>query len=275
MHYFIVPFRSLNSSKRPELLLTLLRRTLLNLACQTASDFHIVLVCTEAPDISYMPAGMVSIVGANLPIPTGITERRLDADTKIAIGAEHAFHLAQNDCDFSLMKVDADDLLAKDLLERATVMNFDHGFVINRGYLHRPNSMILWKHFRFHQICGSCASVVMRRRGEYIFDSPGFYADLFLKSYHPHIPAILERAGRPLDRLPFWAAVYALSYGENTSGNTLGFKWRPWRMQVVGKTLRCRFPGVADRIEWSGTSGVPPIAEGGRRAALIDTSPQS
>ena len=65
MHYFIVPFRSLNSSKRPELLLTLLRRTLLNLACQTASDFHIVLVCTEAPDISYMPAGMVSIVGAN------------------------------------------------------------------------------------------------------------------------------------------------------------------------------------------------------------------
>lgn len=269
MHYFIVPFRSLNSSQRPELLLTLLRRTLLNLACQTGGDFHIVLVCTEAPDIDYVPAAKLSIVEANLPIPTGITERRRDADTKVAIGAEHAFRLARNEGDFSLMKVDADDLLAKDLLERTGGMDIEHGFIINRGYLHRPNSPILWKHFRFHQICGSCASIMMRRRGEDIFASPGFYADLFLKSYHPQIPAMLQRAGRPLAMLPFWAAVYTLNYGENTSGNTVKRKWRPWRMQILARPIRDRFPGVADRFERS--RGDPPTAEKtGRSAALFD-----
>jgi hypothetical protein len=167
------------------------------------------------------------------------------------------------------MKVDADDLLAKDLLERVGGMDIDHGFVINRGYLHRPNSMVLWKHFRFHQICGSCASIVMRRRGEEIFDSPGFYADLFLKSYHPEIPGMLEQAGRPLVRLPFWAAVYTLNYGENTSGNTLGFKWRPWRMQFVGRTARDRFPGVSDRMATSEMPAIPRMAKAGRSEALV------
>jgi len=275
MHYFIVPFRSIDSSRRPDLLLTLLRRTLLNLASQTSGDFHIVLVCTEAPDIAYMAAGMVSIVEANLPVPTDIIGRRRDADTKIAIGAEHAFRLAGKSGDFSLMKVDADDLLAKDLLERAGRMNLDHGFLIDRGYLHSPNAIVLWKHFRFHQICGSCASVAMRRRGEDLFNSAGFYADMFLKSYHPQIPAMLERAGRPLGRLPFWAAVYTLNYGENTSGNTVKRKWRPWRMQILTQTVRDRFPGVADRLKWGETPGAPTVAEPGGSEALVDVGRRS
>ena len=147
-----------------------------------------------------------------------------------------------------------------------------HGFLIDRGYLHRPNSLILWKHFRFHQICGSCASVAMRRQGEDVFDGPGFYADLFLKSYHPQIPVTLARTGRPLDRLPFWAAVYTLNHGENTSGNTLGVKWRPWRMQFLGKSVRDRFPGVADRM---GRGEMPPAAAAaGPGEAVVDAGPR-
>ena len=275
MHYFIVPFRSLDSSRKPDLLLTLLRRTLLNLASQTSREFHVVLVCTEAPDIAYMPAGMVSVVEANLPVPTDIGGRRRDADTKIAIGSEHAFRLAGKDRDFSLMKVDADDLLARDLLERVGRMDVRHGFLIDRGYLHRPNSLVLWKHFRFHQLCGSCASVAMRRRGEDLFDGPGFYADLFLKSYHPQIPLTLEKAGLPLDRLPFWAAVYTLDYGENTSGNTVKRKWRPWRMRILTQAARDQFPGVADRLEWSEKSGAPTVTAAGRSEALVDAGRRS
>ena len=248
MHYFVVPFRSLNSSDKPEVLLTLLRRTLLNLAQQTVDSWHIVLVCTEAPVIDYLPTDRISIVETGLPIPTGITERRRDADTKIAIGGEEAFRLAGSAGDFSVMKVDADDLVSNDLLERTDRMQLDHGFVINRGYLHRPGSGILWKHFRYHQICGSCASLVMRRQGKSLHSSAGFFADLFLKSYHPEIPKILEAAGRPLTMLPFWAGVYTLDYGDNTSGNRLGFKWRPWRMEFVRGTIRQRFPGVADAL---------------------------
>jgi hypothetical protein len=235
--------------------LSLLRRTILNLSQQTFDDFHIILACTEAPVVDYISPEKITIVETGLPIPYGLAERRRDSDMKIAIGGEQAFHLAGGADDFSIMKMDADDLLSVDLLLRTSTMDIEHGFVIKQGYLHKPNSLILWKHFRFHQICGSCVSIVIRRRGKKMVTSPGFYADLFLNSFHRDIPEILKKKDKPLTFLPFWAGVYTLDYGENSSPNKLGFKWRPWRMEFVRPAICKRFPGVSDMVGKTGDAG--------------------
>jgi hypothetical protein len=165
-------------------------------------------------------------------------------NTKVAIAAEHAFAMAGNR-DFSIMKVDADDLIATDLLATAEQRAPAHGFVINRGYLQRLGSPVLWKHYRFHEICGTSVSLAMRRNGTAQFRSPGEFADLYLKNYHAKFPELLAGMGRPLSFLPIWGAIYTMDHGDNSSGNRLGRKWRPWRMEFVRPRIAREFPGVS------------------------------
>ncbi|MBZ9678122.1 glycosyltransferase family A protein [Mesorhizobium sp. ES1-1] len=244
MHYFVMPLRSVETVKDRHLFSSLLRRTIENVLCQTVKNFRLILVCSERPELGYVPADRITVVETNLPIPTDIAARRRDMNQKIAIGAEQAFLLAGND-DFSIMKIDGDDLLAADLLEKAGLFAESNGFVINKGYLQRLGSRILWKHYRFHEICGSCASVTMRRGGKALMGA-GEFADLYIKSIHPKIPGLLEATGRPLHFLPHWGAIYTMDHGDNSSGNRLGFKWRPWRIQPVNEGIARQFPGSSE-----------------------------
>lgn len=246
MHYIVIPLRSEHTVADKRLFKALFERTLANIAKQTVSRYHVVLVCSETPDLGAFQAENITVIQAGLPVPRDRAARRLDMNTKIAIGAEHAFSLAGGR-DFSIMKVDADDLIATDLLEVAEQLPDSNGFIINRGYLQKLGSSVLWKHFRFHEICGSCASIVMRRGGQTL-TTAGEFADLYLKSIHPKIPGLMAAMGRPLDLFPAWGAIYTMDHGDNSSGNRIGFKWRPWRMQFAGPGLEHRFPGITARF---------------------------
>ena len=182
-----------------------------------------------------------------MPIPRDVTERRLDMNTRISIGAEHAFHLAGS-ADFSIMKVDADDLVSADIIRDATALDVQNGFVINKGYFHRLGANMLYKHSRFHEICGSCISLVMRKNGSNLFSTPGMFADLYLRSYHPKFPVIMADRGQPLTFMPSYSAIYTMNYGENSSGNRLKYKWKPWRMQWATESIVQRFPGITQSL---------------------------
>jgi hypothetical protein len=54
--------------------------------------------------------------------------------------------------------------------------------------------------------------------------------------------------GTPLSEYPFRGAVYSLSTGDNHSRNSLGFRWKPWRMEWIGGRLEQEFPGISDPI---------------------------
>lgn len=246
MYFFVVPLRSLHSVENAELLQSLLERTLRNLLSQTHQDFRIVVVCNEMPASPVLGDHRISIVQAELRIPRNVTERRLDMNTRISLGAEHAFQLAGS-ADFSIMKVDADDLVSVDIIQEAAAIDVQNGFVINKGYFHSLGSNMLYKHYRFHEICGSSVSLVMRKNGKSLFKTPGMFADLYLRSYHPKFPSLMASRGRPLTYMPSYSAVYTMNYGENSSGNRLKYKWKPWRMQWATDSIVRRFPGVTQR----------------------------
>ncbi len=243
MYFFVVPLRSFSSVKDAALLQSLLERTLRNLLSQTKQGFQIILVCNEVPSSPVLADRRISVVQAEMPIPRDVTERRFDMNTRISIGAEHAFQLAGS-ADFSIMKVDADDLIAVDLIAEASALDVQNGFVVKKGYFHRLGATMLYKHTRFHEICGSCISLVMRRNGDSLFETAGGFADLYLRSYHPKFPAIMAERGRPLAEISSYAAIYTMNYGENSSGNRLRYKWKPWRMQFATRSIAARFPGV-------------------------------
>lgn len=212
MLVFIIPLKSPKVSKSWDLVSRLFERTLKSACNQTVTDFKIIVVCHEKPQIKFNPP-QVNYIEVNFPPPEqDRTLKRLDKGRKILTGVFHARELKAT----HTMIVDADDCVSKHLAEFVKQNPQSNGWFVNKGYVYQRGSKLIYlrkKHF--NKLCGSC-NIIRYDLHELPENIDTDYPELN-QYYHNHkLPEdILMQRGNPIKPLPFTGAVYVVGNSEN------------------------------------------------------------
>jgi hypothetical protein len=233
MLYFIVPLKSRATSQDWECVSRLCRRTLASLYQQTSRQFHVFLVCNDVPTgLASHPA--LEVIQGSFPLPGSDKEAQMaDKASKLRRGL---MSVREKGGGF-VMSVDADDVVHKDLAALAAAHPETNGWMIRRGYSYDEGSRWLEWHNDFHLRCGT--SHIIRLAPEELPDNLTGPAEncFVLGRGHHQIAAHLAEIGRPLDVVPFPAAIYVKMTGENYTGRhprNIGLR------ATVSKALRTR-----------------------------------
>ena len=199
---FIIPLRHPESANNYDVVLQLLKKTVLSLLGQSDPDIRIVIVCNHEPDIGITDSRLYFInapfanpssgKGASVPLEVLL----LDKGAKLAIGAAAALSFQPRYFFF----IDADDWIHQDT---STVMNkrygigdnapslasFPKGYYVNEGYLVNIDAWRYRKVYGLNRYCGS--SFAYRR--DVI---QGLLAGLTRN--HPGLPQHLRELGKEL-----------------------------------------------------------------------------
>jgi hypothetical protein len=225
MLVFIVPLQSPKASSDWGLVSALCERTLRSICGQTGGEFRVILVCNEAPAITFSPPDL-SIVEDEFAIPERTTAARMfDKHEKLKRGMIAARDLAP--C--HVMFVDADDCVHRGLAAWCEE-NPDHpGWYVSDGYIHTTGSHWLYRRRDLDQICGT-AAIVRCEEEDFPRRMSDEKSDFFMiDSGHFEFRNPERTRGRRLEPLPFPGAVYMTATGENDSGITMR-EWRGPRM---------------------------------------------
>ncbi len=217
MIVFIIPLKSAQVSKSWERVSKLFERCVKSVCNQTSSDFRVIVVCHERPDIEFSHPN-ITYIEVNFPVPNRDTKTNLisgdkDKNRKIWIGLSYTRQLKPS----HIMFVDADDCISKRLVEFVNHNYQQNGWFIDRGYVYEEGSKILYlQRKNFHKRSGTSHIV------EYDLMAPPNHLTLedinddFL--FHQHLADMMQERGTPLDLLPFIGAVYVTETGENLWG---------------------------------------------------------
>ena len=215
MLVFIIPLKSARVSNSWERVSKLFERCVRSLCQQTSSEFRVIVVCHEKPDIEFSHP-YITYIEVNFPIPIILKDKTnkgrddQDKNRKVFTGLIHARQLKPS----HIMLVDADDCVSKNLTEFVNQNSQHNGWFIDRGYEYQDGSDFIYhRKSNFHRKCGT--SHIVRHD---LIDPPSEVTldDIdwnFL--YHQEITNIMEKKGSPLDLLPFEGAIYIQENGEN------------------------------------------------------------
>ncbi|ABI55479.1 galactosyltransferase protein [Alkalilimnicola ehrlichii MLHE-1] len=191
-----------------------------------ATPIRMFVGCNYEAEVSDLPSG-VKLMRLPLPAPdasvyasTGDQEAvrlesvRLDKGEKVLAAAREA----RDEGAEYIMFLDADDLLSNRIIGWVAAHRGAPGWVIDKGWLHRPNSPFIYQQDRFNRVCGSCHIV----RTDLIpgLSSKAEMTEDEIKKYfgsHLHLADRLSFEGHHLEKLPFRGAVYRVGHGNNIS----------------------------------------------------------
>lgn len=217
MLYFIIPFRSENSSGDFAKVSLLLKRTLASICNQTCDEFRALVICHEKPyGITHHPkVEYVSVPfepppasAMDLPLEDRLFAFRSDKGRKLTMG----LGIARNRATDYVMFVDADDLVNRRIAQLCKEISHPNGWLIDRGYrMDERTPWIAYRRKRFNYECGS--SYILRTAKAPFPEHPDYSLDMndhYTRMYelHAHVGENMARSGFPLAICPFYGAVY-------------------------------------------------------------------
>lgn len=216
MLYFLIPLRSRHSACNWEEVCRRYRATLRSLQAQTSERFRVLVAGHEHPELEPdQPAPVFLKAYFDPPPPDDWVAQRLDRDRKLHMLLVEAGRLGGG----AIMRVDADDLISRNLVAYVEHHPFAHGFFLRYGYEYRVSSGRLHRNPFMHRYCGSTHIVrVMPQecpRDMSDADSPTAPLQYLLR--HPRVSARAKEIGRPLQAVPFPACIFVTDYGDNLS----------------------------------------------------------
>jgi len=211
---FILSMRARALARNWEHHTWLLERTLGSILAQTDSNFDVVVVCHEIPEISQVEHAAVHMLQVDFPPPERNNDDMCrDKVLKISHGVKWAI---ARKSDF-VMFVDADDLVSRSLSGFVAAHPGDNGWYFHTGYAHHYGERWLRKHTPHHLICGT--GVIVRtsllRFGKSDF-CRGEIANTLAAAGMENYLAVLAEQGTPIQPLPFPGAIYIL-HDDSTS----------------------------------------------------------
>ncbi|MBD2253164.1 glycosyltransferase family A protein [Nostoc parmelioides] len=212
MLVFVIPLKSQQVAKSWKNVSQLFERCLRSICEQTDTNFRVVVVCHEKPDIKFNHPH-VNYVEVDFPIPDrNILQQRQDKGKKIIKGLMYARHFSPT----HVMIVDADDCLSGRIAEFTNQHPNVNGWYLNKGYVYQEKSaFIYYRKSHFHSWCGTCNILKfdtcnLPSKDD---DYPEDLVNLYIA--HKKLPEFMIKKGLVIEELPFIGAVYIIGNGEN------------------------------------------------------------
>lgn len=214
MLVFVIPLKSPQISKSWQDVCSIFERTLRSVCNQTSSNFKVIVVCNQKPDITYTYPNIIYLVD-NFPIPQPKVrfDKELDRTKKMLAGIVEAKQLPDTT---HIMLVDADDCVSNQLAEYVEAYPQHPGWLLASGYWYQENSKFI-KVMRkaFYEYCGT--SNIIRADLYPVDSNTPENVDILQQSYrHKQIRKTLQSKNISLSFLPFKGAIYTVNHGENT-----------------------------------------------------------
>ncbi|WP_435625415.1 glycosyltransferase family A protein [Flagellimonas sp.] len=210
---FVVPVKSKIATLDWDKFSPLFERTLKSICNQTDTNFKVVVVCHEIPEISYTHEN-VYYIHPDFEPPSKedisprefLTNKRIDKGDKIKFGVAYA---SKNfDPDY-VMLVDSDDFVSRKIAEFVNNSGNElPGWYLGKGYLsYSWKNILVVVRKKYNYLCGS-SIIVKPNLVEYFFDKGkiDLYFDHRLTTLGSNIK---------LKKFPFYAGIYNMGNGEN------------------------------------------------------------
>ena len=212
-----------------------LSATLGSLCQQSAADFHIIVACTDEPELPAAADRRLELLACPGRPDNNLKAMREDIRRKRFAIARRARELGGG----YLMFVDADDLVSSGLVAFIEQHPHPHGYILAEGYVFDPTTGSIapypipgFERWPLDRICGT--SAIVRFSADELPENgsaPSAFARLF-GGGHYRVRNRCKDAGRPLEPLPIRAVVYvravrqAISFRQGGDGARLEFHRR-------------------------------------------------
>jgi hypothetical protein len=207
MIVFIIPVKSRQAATSWPELCKLFERCLRSVCNQTSSNFHVVVVCNEKPQIEFSHP-QVEYLEVNFPVPAPTYNARVDDRAKRVL----AGLLSVRDLNPThVMSVDADDCISQNIASFVNAYPNHNGWFVDQGFEYEEGQdKITIRRQGLYNICGTCNIINYQ-----LFQLPetllpydqmtGF--DRFLGG-HPLAKIDLAANQTPIDPLPFPGTIF-------------------------------------------------------------------
>lgn len=209
---FVVPVKSKVVTSDWNRFSQLLERTLKSICNQKDSNFKVVVVCHEIPEITFSHKNLHYVPVDFEPPNSNDFEssksfykaKEMDKGKKILLGVKYASKEFKTDY---IMTVDSDDFVSEKI---STFVNNGRGNIpgwyVKNGYIHGGGKKFLVKTSKFNYLCGSSIIVKPELVKHFIGVDSTFYFN--------HRLIILD-TNIELQKVPFPAGIYDIGNGEN------------------------------------------------------------
>jgi FkbM family methyltransferase len=215
---FAISLASQKAAADWDLTSDLLRRTLRSVINQSDGRWRVIVCGHEKPELAEFGDPRIMFVEADIDPPAHSGQFRKDKMWKRRLLGSFLRDLGGG----YFFPLDADDLIHKDLVQSVLEGDNRRGYRVERGYAQDFSNQRLapvpgvWS-VPFDRVCGSSAVLYFNadelpRDGR---SDPDLYFNLFQS--HAYWPIVAEEYGRPLETLPFPAAVYVVNHSQNLS----------------------------------------------------------
>ena len=208
---FVIPVKSRSVTSNWISFSRQFEKTLRSIGNQTDSNFKIVVICHEIPDINYTHDDLHFIhpdfqppSKENIGSKENLIKQRIDKGNKIKLGVDYARTKFNTDY---VMLVDSDDYVSNRIAEFVNNSHDSPGWFIGRGYLSFKWKNVLIGTKKFNHLCGSSV-IIKPHLVKYFFDMGkiNLYFDHRLTTLNSNIE---------LKKVPFCAGIYNMGNGEN------------------------------------------------------------
>ncbi|MBD2343223.1 glycosyltransferase family 2 protein [Anabaena subtropica] len=241
MLVFVIPLKSRQFSKSWERVTQLFERCIKSVCHQTSSEFHVIVVCHEKPDIQFNHPN-ITYITVDFPQAKDtkyINQGRTDKGRKILKGLVEAQHFSPT----HTMAVDADDCVSRNLAEFVKNNPNSNGWVINKGYKYQEGDKYIYvKRNDFYKMCGSCN--ILRYDLNLIPENPEYNRGYgYYKYYidHAKVKNILKEKDINIKLLPFPGAIYMLATGENHYYDGTRLNFSIFNRKTLNQSIRDEF----------------------------------
>jgi hypothetical protein len=215
MLVFIVPLRSPETCSNWSNISDLCNSTLKSLLRQTSPNFKIILCCNELP-LNFENHEKIVVIQEDFPIPKTWDEANNDVFAKLKRAMIEAKQFGSS----FIMRVDADDLVSKHLVEYTDRYQDCDGWYIWWGYMHPVKADYVYLRPRFNTVCGT-SHIFKCEANEFplSMDTP---SQDWLEPVRQHLNVnnLLIPYNKKLKPFPFPGVSFSI-YTNNTSGLSL------------------------------------------------------
>lgn len=237
MLVFVVPLKSQKVAKSWERTLTLFERCMKSICNQTSSEFRVVVVCHEVPQIKFSHP-CITYVSVDFPFPTEkniVSRGDTDKARKMLKGLIYARKFSPT----HTMAVDADDCVSKNLAAFVKKNINSNGWFINKGYKYQESSKYIYvKRNNFYRMCGSAN--ILKYELNYLPENPEYNRGYGYYKYYIHhakIKEVLKSKGTLIKPLPFAGAVYVVGNGENIFYDDMKLQFHILNRRTLKKSI--------------------------------------
>jgi hypothetical protein len=276
--FFGIPLRSRRASRDWSRVCALLDATLNSALRQLNPDIQVVVACHELPK-THCGDDRLTFSEAKHARPRDPLEQMFDKRFKKIMLAEEVCRRGGG----YLMLLDSDDLVSNQLADFVLQQNNKKGYLVDQGFIYDAQLRQLRRVCDFDRICGS--SVIAYLSPADCDDRQFAWREYIGDTWHAEFRRISADLGRPLEPLPFPAAVYVTNNGENHSAEARGRR-RNLRAKAMDARKLARERIRKDRPKVQATileefgleslsGGVVRYAGHGRRPGAMSSDPGS